>query len=142
MRLSVSCRAGGDGEQGGEKEEEESPESLFARELQRRGMAPGAAPSAAGEKQAEEGGAEAGTKRRATAAAEFERRAAAGGGADGQRERSMALNSEGLEVCDSFVRALLHSCLTMMKAAIFHSLTVPDLKKIILLKLRFAKPQF
>ncbi|TVU24767.1 hypothetical protein EJB05_27223, partial [Eragrostis curvula] len=96
-RLSVVCRAGGDGEQ-----EEDSPESLFARELLRRGMAPGAAPSAeaaAGEKQAEEGGAEAGRKRGvAAAAAGFERGAAAGGGgADGQRERSMALNSEGLE---------------------------------------------
>ncbi|TVU24775.1 hypothetical protein EJB05_27232, partial [Eragrostis curvula] len=102
-RLSVVCRAGGDGEQGKEEEQEEdSPESLFARELRRRGMAPGAAPSAeaaAGEKQAEEGGPEAGRKRGvAAAAAGFERGAAAGGGgADGQRERSMALNSEGLE---------------------------------------------
>ncbi|KAK3120325.1 hypothetical protein QOZ80_9AG0685820 [Eleusine coracana subsp. coracana] len=97
VRLSVTCRAGGDGERGEAKEEEEeSPESLFARELRRRGMAPGAAsPSAAGEKQAEEGGAEAGTKRRVAAAAEFERGATSG--ADGQRERSMALNSEGLE---------------------------------------------
>ncbi|KAL6654112.1 hypothetical protein ACP70R_007577 [Stipagrostis hirtigluma subsp. patula] len=90
-RLRVRCRAGGDegGDQG-----EEAPESLFARELRRRGMAPGTAPSSAGEKQAEEGGAEAGSKRPgvAAAAAEFER-----GGADGQRERSMALNSEGLE---------------------------------------------
>ncbi|GJN25394.1 hypothetical protein PR202_gb13216 [Eleusine coracana subsp. coracana] len=103
VRLSVTCRAGGDGERGEAKEEEEeSPESLFARELRRRGMAPGAgSPSAAGEKQAEEGGAEAGTKRRVAAAAEFERGAAAGGGADGQRERSMALNSEGLEVRDT-----------------------------------------
>jgi hypothetical protein len=88
--LSVRCRAGG-GEEDGEGKE--SPESLFARELQRRGMAPGSAPSTAGEKQAEEGGAEAGRKQRGVAAAaEFER------AADGQRERSMALNSEGLEV--------------------------------------------
>ncbi|KAJ1277233.1 hypothetical protein BS78_05G279700 [Paspalum vaginatum] len=83
---SVRCRAGGD-----EETEEEAPESLFARELRRRGMTPGAA-APAGDKQAEEGGAEAGTKR-GVAAAEFERGAAA----DGQRERSMALNSEGLE---------------------------------------------
>ncbi|KAF8694485.1 hypothetical protein HU200_038230 [Digitaria exilis] len=89
VRLRVACRAGGgDGAEG--KEEEEAPESLFARELRRRGMAPGAAPAEA--KEAEEGGAEAGRKR-GVAAAEFERGAAA----DGQRERSMALNSEGLE---------------------------------------------
>lgn len=90
----VRCRAaGGDGAEGkGKEEEEEAPESLFARELRRRGMAPGAAPAEA--KEAEEGGgAEAGRKR-GVAAAAFERGAAA----DGQRERSMALNSEGLEV--------------------------------------------
>jgi len=85
--LRVRCRAGGDGE------EEEAPESLFARELRRRGMAPGAAAPAEA-KEAEQGGAaEAGRKRGVAAAAEFERGAAA----DGQRERSMALNSEGLE---------------------------------------------
>ncbi|XP_062197113.1 uncharacterized protein LOC133900049 [Phragmites australis] len=95
LRLRVSCRAGGD-EEGEGKGEEEAPESLFARELRRRGMATGASPSSAGEKQAEEGGPEAGRKR-GVAAAEFERAAAAGEGADGQRERSMALNSEGLE---------------------------------------------
>ena len=86
--MRVRCRAGGDGE------EEEAPESLFARELRRRGMAPGAAAPAEA-KEAEQGGAaEAGRKRGVAAAAEFERGAAA----DGQRERSMALNSEGLEV--------------------------------------------
>ncbi|RCV38511.1 hypothetical protein SEVIR_8G158700v4 [Setaria viridis] len=91
LRLRVRCRAGGDGAEGKEKEEEEeAPESLFARELRRRGMAPGAAPAEA--KEAEEGGAEAGRKR-GVAAAEFERGAAT----DGQRERSMALNSEGLQ---------------------------------------------
>uniref|UniRef100_A0A0E0F6I3 Uncharacterized protein n=1 Tax=Oryza meridionalis TaxID=40149 RepID=A0A0E0F6I3_9ORYZ len=69
---------------------EEAPESLFAKELMRRGMASGAAAAGAGEKEvgAEEGG------RKRVAAAEFERAAA---GADGQRARSMALNSEGLE---------------------------------------------
>ncbi|KAF8650797.1 hypothetical protein HU200_063701 [Digitaria exilis] len=87
VRLRVACRAGGgDGAEG----KEEAPESLFARELRRRGMAPGSTPAEA--KEAEEGGAEAGRKR-GVAAAEFERGAAA----DGQRERSMALNSEGLE---------------------------------------------
>ncbi|CAL4984156.1 unnamed protein product [Urochloa decumbens] len=94
VRLGVRCRAGGDGAEGkekGEGEEEEAPESLFARELRRRGMVPGAAP-VADAKEAEEGGAEGGRKR-GVAAAEFERGAAA----DGQRERSMALNSEGLE---------------------------------------------
>ncbi|CAO2141997.1 unnamed protein product [Urochloa humidicola] len=89
VRLGVRCRAGGDGAEG--KDEEEAPESLFARELRRRGMAPGAA-SAADAKEAEEGGAEAGRKS-GVAAPAFERGAAA----DGQRERSMALNSEGLE---------------------------------------------
>ncbi|WVZ51274.1 hypothetical protein U9M48_002431 [Paspalum notatum var. saurae] len=90
LRLrSVRCRAGGEEDAA----EEEAPESLFARELRRRGMTPGAGAAPAGDnKQAEEGGAEAGTKR-GVAAAEFERGAAA----DGQRERSMALNSEGLE---------------------------------------------
>ena len=96
----VRCRAGGGGggEGGKGKEEEEgeaaeAPESLFARELRRRGMAPGAA-AAGANKEAEEGAPpEAGAKRR-VAAAEFERGAAA----DGQRQRSMALNSEGLEV--------------------------------------------
>lgn len=82
-------REGGEGE--GEGEGEEAPESLFAKELMRRGMASGAAAAGAGEKEvgAEEGG------RKRVAAAEFERAAA---GADGQRARSMALNSEGLEV--------------------------------------------
>jgi hypothetical protein len=56
-------------------------------------MAPGPATPAEA-KEAEEGGAEAGRKRGVAAAAEFDRGAAA----DGQRERSMALNSEGLEV--------------------------------------------
>lgn len=97
----VRCRAGGG--EGGKKEEEgeaEAPESLFARELRRRGMAPGVSATPAGAKEAEEGAApEAGANRR-VAAAEFERGAAA----DGQRERSMALNSEGLEV-----RFLSHS---------------------------------
>lgn len=80
-------REGGEGEGEGE----EAPESLFAKELMRRGMASGAAAAGAGEKEvgAEEGG------RKRVAAAEFERAAA---GADGQRARSMALNSEGLEV--------------------------------------------
>lgn len=91
----VRCRAGGEGGKGEEEGEAEAPESLFARELRRRGMAPGAAatPAAGANKEAEEGAPEAGAKRR-VAAAEFERGAAA----DGQRERSMALNSEGLEV--------------------------------------------
>ncbi|KAG0530179.1 hypothetical protein BDA96_05G163100 [Sorghum bicolor] len=93
----VRCRAGGGGNgEGGKGKEEgeaaEAPESLFARELRRRGMAPGAA-AAGANKEAEEGAPpEAGAKRR-VAAAEFERAAAA----DGQRQRSMALNSEGLE---------------------------------------------
>ncbi|KAL6842892.1 hypothetical protein ACP4OV_027205 [Aristida adscensionis] len=95
-RLRVRCRAGG-GEEGKKVEgegEEEAPESLFARELRRRGMAPGA-------KEAEEGGGD-GAPKRGVAAAEFDRgggagAAAGGAGADGQRERSMALNSEGLE---------------------------------------------
>nr|ACG27246.1 tubulin alpha-6 chain [Zea mays] len=73
LRLRVRCRAGGDGGMKKEEGEAEAPESLFARELRRRGMAPGA--------------------KRGVAATEFERGAAA----DGQRERSMALNSEGLE---------------------------------------------
>ncbi|CAD6253595.1 unnamed protein product [Miscanthus lutarioriparius] len=87
----VRCRAGGEG---GKGEAAEAPESLFARELRRRGMAPGAAatPAAGANKEAEEGAPVAGAKRR-VAAAEFERGAAA----DGQRERSLALNSEGLE---------------------------------------------
>ncbi|KAG2558147.1 uncharacterized protein LOC120686688 [Panicum virgatum] len=90
LGLRVRCRAaGGDGEEG---KEEEAPESLFARELRRRGMAPGSATPAEA-KEAEEGGAGAGRKRGVAAAAEFDRGAAA----DGQRERSMALNSEGLE---------------------------------------------
>jgi hypothetical protein len=76
-----------------EEGEAEAPESLFARELRRRGMAPGAAAPAGASKEAEEGAPEAGAKR-GVAATEFERGAAA----DGQRERSMALNSEGLEV--------------------------------------------
>lgn len=75
-----------------EEGEAEAPESLFARELRRRGMAPGAAAPAGASKEAEEGAPEAGAKR-GVAATEFERGAAA----DGQRERSMALNSEGLE---------------------------------------------
>ncbi|KAG8089997.1 hypothetical protein GUJ93_ZPchr0011g28025 [Zizania palustris] len=99
VRMRVRCRAGGSEGGDGEGEgEEEAPESMFAKELRRRGMAPGSA-SAPGEKkagaaEAEEGGraGEAGRKR--VAAAEFERAAA---GAEGQRERSMALNSEGLE---------------------------------------------
>ncbi|BAT14419.1 uncharacterized protein [Oryza sativa Japonica Group] len=92
VRMRVRCRAvgreGGEGE--GEGEGEEAPESLFAKELTRRGMASGAAAAGAGEKEvgAEEGG------RKRVAAAEFERAAA---GADGQRAKSMALNSEGLE---------------------------------------------
>ncbi|XP_066342667.1 uncharacterized protein [Miscanthus floridulus] len=90
----VRCRAGGEGGKGEEEGEAEAPESLFARELRRRGMAPGAraTPAAGANKEAEEGAPETGAKRR-VAAAEFERGAAA----DGQRERSMALNSEGLE---------------------------------------------
>uniref|UniRef100_J3N8Z4 Uncharacterized protein n=2 Tax=Oryza brachyantha TaxID=4533 RepID=J3N8Z4_ORYBR len=66
----------------------------------RRGMAPGSGSAAPGEKEkeaagAEEGGREGGEAgRKRVAAAEFERAAA---GAEGQRERSMALNSEGLE---------------------------------------------
>jgi len=87
----VRCRAGGERGKGEEEGETEAPESLFARELRRRGMAP--TPAAGANKEAEEGAPEAGAKRR-VAAAEFERGAAA----DGQRERSMALNSEGLEV--------------------------------------------
>ncbi|XP_066335739.1 uncharacterized protein [Miscanthus floridulus] len=89
----VRCRASGEGGKG-EGEAAEEPESLFARELRRRGMAPGAGatPAAGANKEAEEGAPEAGAKRR-VAAAEFERGAAA----NGQRERSMALNSEGLE---------------------------------------------
>jgi len=91
----VRCRAGGEGGKGEEEGEAEAPESLFARELRRRGMEPGAraTPAAGANKEAEEGAPETGAKRR-VAAAEFERGAAA----DGQRERSMALNSEGLEV--------------------------------------------
>lgn len=93
MRLRVRCRAGGDGGKKKEEGEAEAPESLFARELRRRGMAPGAAAPTGASKEAEEGAPEAGAKR-GVAATEFERGAAA----DGQRERSMALNSEGLEV--------------------------------------------
>ncbi|KAL5204432.1 hypothetical protein ABZP36_009303 [Zizania latifolia] len=98
VRMRVRCRAGGsEGGLGEEEEGEEAPESLFAKELRRRGMAPGSAVPGvkkAGTVEAEEGGrgGEAGRKR--VAAAEFERVAA---GAEGQRERSMALNSEGLE---------------------------------------------
>ncbi|KAG8090660.1 hypothetical protein GUJ93_ZPchr0011g28564 [Zizania palustris] len=96
VRTRVRCRAGGS--EGGLGEEEDAPESLFAKELRRRGMAPGSAVPGvkkAGTVEAEEGGrgGEAGRKRVA-AAAEFERAAS---GAEGQRERSMALNSEGLE---------------------------------------------
>lgn len=93
LRLRVRCRAGGDGGMKKEEGEAEAPESLFARELRRRGMAPGAAAPTGASKEAEEGAPEAGAKR-GVAATEFERGAAA----DGQRERSMALNSEGLEV--------------------------------------------
>ena len=100
LRLRVRCRIDGDEGGGARGSEEDAPESLFAKELRRRGMAAGSVPS--GEKsgaaaEAEEGGpgAEAGRKRGVgAAAAEFERAAT---GADGQRERSMALNSEGLE---------------------------------------------
>ncbi|KQJ88233.1 hypothetical protein BRADI_4g16510v3 [Brachypodium distachyon] len=97
--LRVRCRVGGDEDRG--SEEDAAPESLFAKELRRRGMAPGSAPPPAEKSgasaEAEEGGrgGEAGRKRGvAAAAAEFGRAAA---GMDGQRERSMALNSEGLE---------------------------------------------
>lgn len=104
LRLRVRCRIDGDEGGGARGSEEDAPESLFAKELRRRGMAAGSVLS--GEKsgaasEAEEGGrgGEAGRKRvvgaaAAAAAAEFERAAA---GADGQRERSMTLNSEGLE---------------------------------------------
>ena len=103
LRLRVRCRIDGDEGGGARGSEEDAPESLFAKELRRRGMAAGSVPS--GEKsgaaaEAEEGGqgGEAGRKRGVgAAAAEFERAAT---GADGQRERSMALNSEGLEVSD------------------------------------------
>ncbi|KAM3312865.1 hypothetical protein ACQJBY_032575 [Aegilops geniculata] len=100
LRLRVRCRIDGDEGGGARGSEENEPESLFAKELRRRGMAAGSVPS--GEKsgaatEAEEGGpgGEAGRKRGVgAAAAEFERAAT---GADGQRERSMALNSEGFE---------------------------------------------
>ncbi|XP_048570917.1 uncharacterized protein LOC125551679 [Triticum urartu] len=100
LRLRVRCRIDGDEVGGARGSEEDAPESLFAKELRRRGMAAGSVPS--GEKsgaaaEAEEGGqgGEAGRKRGVgAAAAEFEMAAA---GPDGQRERSMALNSEGLE---------------------------------------------
>uniref|UniRef100_A0A3B6JIH1 Uncharacterized protein n=1 Tax=Triticum aestivum TaxID=4565 RepID=A0A3B6JIH1_WHEAT len=100
LRLRVRCRIDGDEGGGARGSEEDEPESLFAKELRRRGMAAGSVPS--GEKsgaaaEAEEGGpgGEAGRKRGVgAAAAEFERAAS---GADGQRERSVALNSEGLE---------------------------------------------
>ena len=104
LRLRVSCRVGGDEGDGGRGGEDDAPpESLFAKELRRRGMSAGSVPS--GEKagtaaEAEEGGrgGEAGRKRVVgAAAAEFERAAV---GLDGQRERSLALNSEGIEVCD------------------------------------------
>jgi hypothetical protein len=98
LRLSVRCRVGGDEGERGQGSEDDAPESLFAKELRRRGMSTGSIPS--GEKagttaEAEEGGR--GGRKRVAAAAEFERAAA---GMDGQRERSMALNSEGIEVCD------------------------------------------
>ncbi|XP_047087169.1 uncharacterized protein LOC124702840 [Lolium rigidum] len=101
-RLRVRCRVGGDEGDGGRGGEDDAPESLFAKELRRRGMSAGSVPSgemagAAAEAEAEEGGpgGEEGRKRVVgAAAAEFERAAA---GADGQRERSMALNSEGIE---------------------------------------------
>jgi hypothetical protein len=94
----VRCRVGGDEGERGQGSEDDAPESLFAKELRRRGMSTGSIPS--GEKagttaEAEEGGR--GGRKRVAAAAEFERAAA---GMDGQRERSMALNSEGIEVCD------------------------------------------
>ncbi|KAM3292143.1 hypothetical protein ACQJBY_036198 [Aegilops geniculata] len=100
LRLRVRCRIDGDEGGGARGSEEDEPESLFAKELRRRGMAAGSVPP--GEKsgaaaEAEEGGpgGEAGRKRGVgAAAAEFERAATV---ADGQRERSMALNSEGLE---------------------------------------------
>ncbi|CAM0873729.1 unnamed protein product [Alopecurus aequalis] len=100
LRLRVKCRVGGDDGDGGRGSEDDAPESLFAKELKRRGMSAGSVPW--GEKagtaaEAEEGGrgGEVGRKRVVgAAAAEFERTAV---GADGQRERSMALNSEGIE---------------------------------------------
>uniref|UniRef100_A0A453HYZ7 Tubulin alpha-6 chain n=1 Tax=Aegilops tauschii subsp. strangulata TaxID=200361 RepID=A0A453HYZ7_AEGTS len=68
LRLRVRCRIDGDEGGGARGSEEDEPESLFAKELRKRGVG--------------------------AAAAEFERAAS---GADGQRERSVALNSEGLE---------------------------------------------
>uniref|UniRef100_A0ACD5W7L5 Uncharacterized protein n=1 Tax=Avena sativa TaxID=4498 RepID=A0ACD5W7L5_AVESA len=99
QRLRVMCRVGGDEGDGGRGSDEDAPESLFAKELRRRGMSAGSVPS--GEKvgataEAEEGGPGGEARRKRVVGAEFQR-AAAAAGVDGQRERSMALNSEGLE---------------------------------------------
>uniref|UniRef100_A0ACD5TYI4 Uncharacterized protein n=1 Tax=Avena sativa TaxID=4498 RepID=A0ACD5TYI4_AVESA len=101
LRLRVRCRVGGDEGDGDRGSDEDAPaESLFAKELRRRGMSAGSVPPS-GEKvgaaaEAEEGGSGGEARRKrvvGAAAAEFQQRA----GVDGQRERSMALNSEGLE---------------------------------------------
>nr|CAD1822404.1 unnamed protein product [Ananas comosus var. bracteatus] len=106
--LRVRCVGGGGG---GGSNGEEPPESLFMKELRRRGMTPGSssssssmleergAPYADGESK---GALEA--KEQSGSGGEGRRRGVAAAAAEGndkgissQRERSMALNSEGLE---------------------------------------------
>ncbi|XP_072972223.1 uncharacterized protein [Typha angustifolia] len=81
--LRLRCRL--QDKSGGEKDGEEAPESLFMKELRRRGMTPS---SLVEEKEMEVNEE---TKKSGVASAEYDK------AMSNQRERSMALNSEGLE---------------------------------------------
>ncbi|XP_042448363.1 uncharacterized protein LOC122033414 [Zingiber officinale] len=84
-------------EDGGESKGEERPESLFMKELKRRGLNPttlleeGESIGSRESKGESRDGGQRSTKRNGTASAEFDRMLS------NQRERSMSLNSEGLE---------------------------------------------
>ncbi|XP_074585769.1 uncharacterized protein LOC141841491 [Curcuma longa] len=95
----LRCSLQGDG---GESKGDEQPESLFSKELKRRGLNPttlseegdgGASIGSLESKEESSGGEGNGgsTKRNGVASAEFEKKLS------DQRERSMSLNSEGLE---------------------------------------------
>ncbi|KAJ1697035.1 hypothetical protein LUZ63_005547 [Rhynchospora breviuscula] len=81
----VSCRLGGD------NNGEEPPESLFMKELKRRGMTPGSLLEKDMEEEAEAGTDSKAGPKRPDSGVEFEKEIS------DQRKRSMALNSEGLE---------------------------------------------
>lgn len=75
---------------------EEPPESLFMKELKRRGMTPGSLLEKEMETDAEQDADRKAGPTSANSGVEFEK------GISEQRKRSMALNSEGLEVRASF----------------------------------------